>query len=137
MSELMELSSSMTLSFGCIISAYETLCMKPKLTLVFPSNIDRIFAIYQALYPDDSEYPDDSKDPKKWIDAKGATNGESPLYPFLKDEKQLWTSNDVKDWRKLGFAVPGNQYLDKKGRKWLESYLREQYYWYVRKYSPL
>lgn len=133
----MELSSSLTLSFGCITSAYETLCLKLKLTRVFPSNIDRIFAIYQALYPDDSEYPDDSKDPERWIDAKGVVNGESPLYPFYKDGKKLWTSNDVKDWRKLGFAVPGDHHLDKKERKKLETYLREQYYWYVRKQSPL
>ncbi|CAG8980482.1 hypothetical protein HYALB_00013118, partial [Hymenoscyphus albidus] len=77
-------------------------------------NIDRILAIYQALYPD------------KW---PRATDASANLYPFQKDTSKFWTSNDVKDWTTLGYAIPGNKPLDAKGRNALETHLYEYYNW--------
>ncbi len=95
------------------------------------SNIDRVLAIYQALYPDKPDTPNEPNDPKKWVPENGEVTSQTPLYPFRKNAKDFWTSNDVKDWTTLGFAVPGNKKLDKSGRAKLETYLRENYYWYV------
>lgn len=95
------------------------------------SNIDRIFAIYQALYPDESDGPDEPNDPTKWLPESGKINSQTSLYPFRKSANAFWTSIDVKDWTMLGFAVPGREKLDKDGREQLEIYLRQNYYWYV------
>ena len=92
------------------------------------SNIDRILAIYQALYPAESETPNE---PSKWVPEGGKVNSKTPLYPFRKNAQEFWTSHDVQDWTTLGFAVPGNKKLDKRGRDKLEIYLRENYYWCV------
>lgn len=81
------------------------------------SNIDRIFAIYQALYP------------KKWVSASGKPNASTRLYPFRKDANEFWNSNDVKDWTTLGFAIPGNQRLNKENITTVETYLHDYYNW--------
>ena len=93
------------------------------------SNIDRILAIYQALYPTESDDPNEISDSSKWVPENGKVNSETALYPFRKNAKEFWTSTDVRDWTTLGFAVPGNKKLDKSGRDQLETYLRENYYW--------
>ena len=95
------------------------------------SNIDRMLAIYQALYPDGSDGLDTPNDPTKWVPASGDITSKISLYPFQKNANKFRTSNDVKDWTTLGFAVPGNKKLDKLGREKLETYLRENYYWYI------
>ena len=95
------------------------------------SNIDRILAIYQALYPAESKIPNKPSDPSKWVPEEGTINSKTPLYPFRKNAQEFWTSHDVQDWTTLGFAVPGNKKLDKSGRDKLEIYLRENYYWCV------
>ena len=95
------------------------------------SNIDRILAIYQALYPAESAIPDEPGDPSKWVPEKGKVNSKTPLYPFRKNTQEFWTSQDAQDWTTLGFAVPGNKKLNKSGRDQLETYLRENYYWCV------
>ncbi|KAI9845231.1 MAG: hypothetical protein M1837_004986 [Sclerophora amabilis] len=96
-------------------------------------NIDRLFAIYQALYPDEGDDQGQPKDSSKWVPESGTVkspeNSKMSLYPFRKNDKNFWTSNDVKDWRTLGFAIPGHEKLDKKGREDLETYLRKNYYW--------
>ncbi|KAK4695524.1 hypothetical protein P7C71_g2239, partial [Lecanoromycetidae sp. Uapishka_2] len=57
------------------------------------SNIDRLFALYQALYPD------------KFV-----------------------AKDDVQDWKKVGFATPGNLDLDEDGREIVKAYVRDNYY---------
>jgi len=81
------------------------------------SDIDRLFAIYQALYP------------TKWVPDKGEATNQTELWPFLFNTTRCWTSDDAKDWTLLGFAVPGNGLLDPDGKATLEKYLRENYYW--------
>ncbi|KAH8657404.1 common central domain of tyrosinase-domain-containing protein [Tricladium varicosporioides] len=57
-------------------------------------NVDRLLAIYQALFPD------------KWPEAKEAV---ANLYPFRKTETGFWTSNDLRDWTKCGYPISGNK----------------------------
>lgn len=78
------------------------------------SNVDRLLAIYQALYPD------------KWLQTADAS---ADLYPFKKNATVFWKSNDVRDWKTLGYAIPGNKDLDDKGRLALEKHLHEYYNW--------
>lgn len=79
------------------------------------SNVDRLLAIYQALYPD------------KWLEPNDATR---KMYPFKQNANDYWISNDVRDWTTLGYAIPGNKALDDKGRLALQTYLNEYYNWY-------
>jgi len=78
------------------------------------SNVDRLLAIYQALYPD------------KWLQPQDAS---ANLYPFRKNATEFWNSNDVKDWKTLGYAIPGDKDLNADGRRALERYLYEYYNW--------
>ena len=95
------------------------------------NNIDRLFAIYQALFPD--KYVD----PGKRAEQRPALLKEDPtvfaddqLFPFKKNKDgTCWTSTEIRDWKATGFAVPGNQKLDAKGTKALAQYLRDTYYW--------
>ena len=53
------------------------------------------------------------------VNARGDMNGDTPLYSFCEGEKH------VKGWKKLGFAISGKSVSGQKGRKTLETYLRE------------
>lgn len=86
-------------------------------------NIDRLLALFQAIFPDKYCDPED---------------GESQLLPFLngKSDKSCYKSNDawVKDYWRAGFAVPGNKQPDKNAnpeavKKTLIEYLTSTYYW--------
>jgi len=81
------------------------------------SNIDRLFALYQALYP------------KKWIPSTGSQNGTQPLYPFRKGDGNYWTSDQTKDFNKLGYAIPGAGKSDNDRKADVEKYITEHYEW--------
>lgn len=95
-------------------------------------NIDRLLALFQALYPDKFVTPG-KRDP--------ATAGQDQniladdaLFPFRKNEQdECWTSTDLRDWAACGFAVPGTRPLDKdaqeKNQLAVAQYLRDTYYW--------
>lgn len=76
--------------------------------------MDRLTAIYQALYPE------------KWL---STTDAAANLYPFRRDDGKFWNSNNVIDWTTLGYAIPGNKKLDGAGRQALATYLHEYYNW--------
>ena len=87
------------------------------------SNIDRLFALYQAIYPDKFV----SKEPSRF-DGMHLT---SPLFPFRKSEKEFYNSADLQDWKNLGFAMPGSRDLNDEGKEIVKQYLRDTYYWCV------
>ena len=98
-------------------------------------NIERLHAIYQALYEplhgeEDKFFVQETTREKP--DSWATVNANDPLAPwsYTKDGKRAcYTSNDVKDWTKLGFATPGDHHLDAEERKQLAQYLRNTYYW--------
>ncbi|ENH75899.1 Tyrosinase [Fusarium oxysporum f. sp. cubense race 1] len=75
------------------------------------TNIDRLVSIWEGLHAN-------PKDPKAWVTTKvselgnwtTAPNAEeglaTPLAPFYKDTNSFWTSDDVRDTVKFGYAYP-------------------------------
>ena len=61
---------------------------------------------------------------------KGEVNIDSKLYPFIKSSKSFYTSNDLRDWKKARFAMPGSADLDDESRETIKEYVRNNYYWY-------
>lgn len=75
--------------------------------------------MFQALYPD------------TWVAKDGEVNVASELYPFFKDTKNFYNSNDLRDWKKVGFAMPGSSDLNEESREIIKEYVRDNYYWYA------
>ena len=79
------------------------------------SNIDRLFAIWQALHPDDSKHVE------RYVTTqtnRGGTfitkpNGEetikTPLAPFGASAENYWTSEEVKQTSSFGYVYPETQ----------------------------
>ncbi|KAF5719509.1 tyrosinase precursor [Fusarium globosum] len=75
------------------------------------TNIDRLVSLWEGLHAN-------PKDPNAWVTTKisergnwtTAPNGEeglaTPLAPFYKDTSNFWTSDDVRDTVKFGYAYP-------------------------------
>lgn len=87
------------------------------------SNIDRILALYQALHPG------------RYVSAQEL---KTPLKPFFNIESgDLWTSEDARDWKQCGFAVPGTHDMDlKTSRKIVGDYINRNYKWMSNKEAP-
>ncbi|KAJ5752131.1 hypothetical protein N7520_009048 [Penicillium odoratum] len=93
------------------------------------NNIDRIFAIYQALYPE------------KWFPSNGTQRADDALFPFRKtlgnDKENFWNSDQVRNWERLGFAVPGDsQQLNENALESLHRYLFDYYGWSAEGVNP-
>ncbi|KAK6532574.1 hypothetical protein TWF281_006758 [Arthrobotrys megalospora] len=80
-------------------------------------NVDRLFAIWQAIYADTGRFPDawfnsqavQLRDERgTWSIAAGTReNADTPLTPFHKDERGgVYTSNDVRNWTRFGSSYP-------------------------------
>ncbi|RVD85525.1 uncharacterized protein DFL_003846 [Arthrobotrys flagrans] len=80
-------------------------------------NVDRLFAIWQAIYADTDRYPDawfnaqssQLRDERgTWSIAAGTReNADTPLAPFHKDDRgSVYTSNDVRNWTRFGSSYP-------------------------------
>ncbi|KAL9043739.1 MAG: hypothetical protein Q9214_003084 [Letrouitia sp. 1 TL-2023] len=93
------------------------------------NNVDRLFALYQALHPDQyvPERPASGGGDESWLD--------TPLKPFYKsagnEDKDFWNSADARDWAQCGYAVPGtDRNADKNAlKKVVEDYIRDNYLW--------
>ena len=77
----------------------------------FGSNVERLACIWQDLHP--------GNDRANWLDPteNGGTGGADPtadLWPFHLDRNgRHYKSNDIRDWRPLGYTFPGLE-------KWLD-----------------
>jgi tyrosinase len=70
-------------------------------------NVDRLFALWQAMYPD--SYGGSQVAPHNtWTIAKGTTqNANSPLTPFHKNTGgDFWTTNEVRDTKVFKYTYP-------------------------------
>jgi tyrosinase len=100
---------------------YRFLFTSVRRTDIFHSNVDRLFAIWQTLNPTvwfsdkDQQLPDDDGNwstPPKTIDTPS-----TPLAPFHTDTcGTTYTSDEVRDWTKLGYSYPELQ-------PWLPKYI--------------
>lgn len=79
-------------------------------------NVDRQFAMWQALYPDSYGGSQVAKG-QTWTIAKGSTqNANSPLTPFHKNAAgDFWTTNDVKNTNVFHYTYP--EFVNTSGTK--------------------
>ncbi|KAF2423095.1 Di-copper centre-containing protein [Tothia fuscella] len=74
--------------------------------------VDRMFAMWQVLYPDNWLKPADGTE--TWtLFENNTVDGKTPLTPFHADTSgKFWTSDDIRDHTKLGYTYP--EFFDKK-----------------------
>ncbi|KAF3914865.1 Tyrosinase [Dactylellina cionopaga] len=70
------------------------------------NNVDRYFAIWQALNPDGYTFTDKSMFPTYVLPAGSSEDLNTPLMPFRKTETEYWTSADAKDTKVFGYNYP-------------------------------
>lgn len=74
------------------------------------SNIDRIFAIYQAKNPDASLGSSTvGSAGNVFVADHSVVDGDTPLLPFSRDSDNYWTTSDIMDWRKFGYDYADTQ----------------------------
>ncbi|KAF0547081.1 Tyrosinase [Gigaspora margarita] len=90
-------------------------------------NLDRIFALWQKIYPD------------SWVTSNLNVNGTytnvmgemvneyTELTPFRKSETKFWTSNDFRDFTKLGYTYPEVEKFKGQDSKAILNYVLELY----------
>lgn len=79
-----------------------------------PSNIDRIVSIWEGLHADVSKQEawvtTKTSSFGSWVTAAGTDEGlNTPLAPFYKDATSFYTSDDIRDTVKFGYAYPETQ----------------------------
>ena len=76
--------------------------------------MDRLFAIWQALHPDDgtgNRYvkPQKNKEGTFITEPNGEETIKTPLAPFRRTMEEYWTSEDVRQTSIFGYAYPETQ----------------------------
>lgn len=80
--------------------------------------VDRLLAIWQALYPDSWVVPGNERYGSATVAAGTRTDENTPLRPFHSDGKgNFWTSKAVRDIEQLGYSYPEIQGKDVAGVK--------------------
>lgn len=70
------------------------------------ANVDRLFAMWQAIYPN-SYGASGSSGMVSWSIPAGVTvNANTPLYPFRRTTNAFWTTNDVRSTRTFRYTYP-------------------------------
>jgi hypothetical protein len=71
------------------------------------TNVDRQFAMWQAIYPDSWITPSNTTSGTWTIYPNTEINGDTPLYPFFTDDgKTPWTSNSARYTSTFGYSYP-------------------------------
>lgn len=70
-------------------------------------NVDRLFAIWQAIYPDSWIVPEETEMETATIKSGDILTGETPLKPFHKNAAgDFWTSTTSRDVAAFGYTYP-------------------------------
>jgi hypothetical protein len=80
--------------------------------------VERIACIWQDLHPgnDQANWLDPNNNPENGQNHPEDADPTADLWPFhLNDTGRHYTSNDIRDWRPLGYTYPGLE-------KWLDKY---------------
>jgi len=71
--------------------------------------------------------------PTSWFPENFKNKTTDPLYPFRKSkgnsEGDFWTAGEIKDWKNLGFAIPGHRDLDNDGQTLIKEHIKDYYEW--------
>ena len=71
------------------------------------TNVDRVFAIWQAIYPDQFTVPWNTTQDDYVIPMGTTVDASTPLYPFHNNAQgTLFTSNDVRSTKSFGYTYP-------------------------------
>ncbi|KAH7061712.1 hypothetical protein BKA63DRAFT_573421 [Paraphoma chrysanthemicola] len=82
-------------------SAYEPLFM------LHHTNVDRLFAMYQAAHPDRNFAPANIGDSGNvWLENGQTVDADTPLLPFRKSSGGFWTTNDARNTTTFGYTYP-------------------------------
>jgi tyrosinase len=77
--------------------------------LTFHRQVDRLFALYQAIHPDRYIEPAIAGTGNYWIKEGSTVDANTPLLPFWNSPTTFWTSNEIKDTRVFGYVYPETQ----------------------------
>jgi len=70
------------------------------------TNVDRLFALWQALYPNKYLTPGAQQQNNAWV-ARGVTvNANTDLKPFHRTQSTYWTSNSIRNTRTFNYFYP-------------------------------
>lgn len=70
-------------------------------------NVDRLFAIWQAIYPNSWIEPEETEEETATINSGDILTGETPLKPFHKNAAgDFWTSTTSRDVTAFGYTYP-------------------------------
>lgn len=68
------------------------------------SNIDRLFAQYQAQHPDAFLQPSNVGGAGNvFVEDRSEVDGDTPLLPFRRNPGSFWTTNEAMDWKLFGY----------------------------------
>ncbi|KAF2026103.1 tyrosinase [Setomelanomma holmii] len=82
-------------------SAYEPMFM------LHHTNVDRLFAMYQAAHPDRNFLPTDiGNNGNVWLEDGTTVDANTTLLPFRKSSGGFWTTNDSRNTTTFGYAYP-------------------------------
>ncbi|KAF1359583.1 tyrosinase [Lizonia empirigonia] len=74
------------------------------------TNVDRLFALYQAQNPDAYLQPSNvSYSGNVFVEDNTIVDGDTPLLPFRRNPGSFWTTNEAMDWRLFGYDYPETQ----------------------------
>jgi tyrosinase len=96
----------LSLYSGSTIRGFAVCCSMSGSNL-FPSNIDRLFALYQAQNPDAWLEPSNiGTNGNVFIDDDTTVDADTPLLPFRRTPDSFWTTNEARDTTVFGYAYP-------------------------------
>jgi tyrosinase len=94
----------LSLSSGSIIRGFAVCYSIPDSNLSI-SNIDRLFALYQAQNPDNWLEPSNiGTNGNVFIDDDTTVDADTPLLPFRRTPDSFWTTNEARDTTVFGYA---------------------------------
>lgn len=76
------------------------------LFMLHHANVDRLIAMWQAIYPANSIFSIVAYAPALYGSAAGNVNADSPLKPFYQANGNFHTSNSVRNVTSLGYTYP-------------------------------
>ncbi|KAF2622028.1 tyrosinase [Macroventuria anomochaeta] len=74
------------------------------------TNVDRLFALYQAQNPGAYLQPSNvGSAGNVFVEDNTVVDGDTPLLPFRHNPGSFWTTNEAMDWRLFGYDYPETQ----------------------------
>jgi len=78
--------------------------------MTVPSNVDRLFALYQAQNPNAYLQPSNvGSAGNVFVEDNTVVDGNTPLLPFRRSSGSFWTTHEAMDWKLFGYDYPETQ----------------------------